>query len=1088
MKMKLSLIRLISAVAIIASILGSGCSKEARKGRHQARADKFFDAGDYIQAEIEYLNVAKLDTSDAHALGRLGTIYFEQGRYGAAFRLLNGARKSNPNDVLIRLESGLLNLTLGLKKEAREDAVAVLDKDPKYPKAMLLLAQASDERDQETARLRLEQVLEKTGVTAESELAFGMLASQSGNFNEATQRFTHAQALDSKRPDAPNLLGILAWMTKDLTNANRLLKQAADLSKPRSSERMAYADFKIKSGSPDEGKRLLSEMTTNTPDFILPWLSLAELALNQHQFDECAAMLNQIQTRDGDNIQAQLLGARLKLVKASTAKLAGKSDAANVELGQAVAEYEKLAARFKSAPQVLFQLGLAYLAKDDNSKALRSFNQAVELNPDFEDALLQQAQLNIQMENPDAAIASMSRLIRRQPKQPMPYLVLAGAHAVKGDFDNSIATCRQLEKVTSENPRVAYVIGGFFLRQSRTNEARAEFARAQKISPEFLPAMEQLVNLDLAEKNYSAALERVNTELDKHPDYPDVLTLRGKIFITSSNISGAENSLRKAVELDSSYSPAYLLLANLYVHSKKNDEALRELNQVVAANPRDVTALTLIGMIQGEQGKDDEARATYEKLLQINPNSRIALNNLAYLYSEKFNLLDKAFEAAHKARDLAPYDPASSDTLGWIVFKRGDYSWALSLLQASAEKLPDNPEVLFHLGMTYYALNNELRSSNAFARALAPNTDFPGREEARKRLALLSLDFNNPRPEVVSALEKRLAERPDDPIALSHLASVYEKSGQSQKAAQVYEQVLKGNSENPNVLITLARLYSDQLKDPQRALELAKQAYKLAPRDPEVAHVLGRLAFATGQYKWALSLLRNARQESSDPGLLYDLAWAQYSLGQVTDAESTLAEAMKAGSAFSHAQDAREFLEWLSLSADPIKAAAASAKIQQALKESPDNVPALMASVTASESHADFVTASTACEKILKRYPDFAPALKKLAVYYSETPGKEQRAYELAVKARETLANDPDVTKALGIIFYRRGDFQSAVKLLNSLARSDSSDGKTLYYLGMAQYKLKQNADGKASLQAALSKDLSTALAEEARKVLAQIK
>jgi len=86
-----------------------------------------------------------------------------------------------------------------------------------------------------------------------------------------------------------------------------------------------------------------------------------------------------------------------------------------------------------------------------------------------------------------------------------------------------------------------------------------------------------------------------------------------------------------------------MMLAKIYVTSKKNDKALEQLNEVVSKNGGDVPALMLIGMIQNERGNYAEARATYEKLLEINPNFVIALNNLAYLYSEQFNLLDKAF-------------------------------------------------------------------------------------------------------------------------------------------------------------------------------------------------------------------------------------------------------------------------------------------------------------------------------------------------------------------------------------------------------------------------------------------------------------
>src|SRR5688572_18247511 len=114
----------------------------------------------------------------------------------------------------------------------------------------------------------------------------------------------------------------------------------------------------------------------------------------------------------------------------------------------------------------------------------------------------------------------------------------------------------------------------------------------------------------------------------------------------------------------------------------------------------------LVGMIHNEKKNFAGARDAYEKLIAINPDFSPALNNLAYLYSEKFNQPDKAFEAARRAHELQPLDPFSADTLGWILYKRADYTWALSLLQESAERLGAHAEVQFHLGMTYYMMSD----------------------------------------------------------------------------------------------------------------------------------------------------------------------------------------------------------------------------------------------------------------------------------------------------------------------------------------------------------------------------------------------
>jgi len=72
---------------------------------------------------------------------------------------------------------------------------------------------------------------------------------------------------------------------------------------------------------------------------------LAELAISHEAYDECAGFIRQIQVRDPENYQSLLLSARLKLVKKQYA--------------EAIQEYERLIARYKSSPQVFFQLGLA---------------------------------------------------------------------------------------------------------------------------------------------------------------------------------------------------------------------------------------------------------------------------------------------------------------------------------------------------------------------------------------------------------------------------------------------------------------------------------------------------------------------------------------------------------------------------------------------------------------------------------------------------------------------------------------------------------------------------------------------------------
>src|SRR6185295_3295871 len=72
----------VSLVALLIVVSGIGCSREAKKNRYLERANRYFQAEQYEKAEIEYLNVLRLNPQNPVAVTGLGLICFEQGRPG----------------------------------------------------------------------------------------------------------------------------------------------------------------------------------------------------------------------------------------------------------------------------------------------------------------------------------------------------------------------------------------------------------------------------------------------------------------------------------------------------------------------------------------------------------------------------------------------------------------------------------------------------------------------------------------------------------------------------------------------------------------------------------------------------------------------------------------------------------------------------------------------------------------------------------------------------------------------------------------------------------------------------------------------
>ncbi len=86
------------------------------------------------------------------------------------------------------------------------------------------------------------------------------------------------------------------------------------------------------------------------------------------------------------------------------------------------------------------------------------------------------------------------------------------------------------------------------------------------------------------------------------------------------------------------------------------------------------------------------------------------------------------------ARASAPNDPSVAYTLGWVLYKQNNLEMALKCLKESAEKLPDNAEIQYHLGVTQYKLGNYREAKHTLNHLLKKGVEFKESAEARRIL------------------------------------------------------------------------------------------------------------------------------------------------------------------------------------------------------------------------------------------------------------------------------------------------------------------------------------------------------------------
>jgi tetratricopeptide (TPR) repeat protein len=1065
-----SSIRILRLIALLVLVLVTcSCTSEIKKSRYLARADRYFKDGEYDQAKIEYLKVLRVDSGNAVAYARCGAMWADEGVPLRAVAFLLKARELAPADLDNRYKLALVSLRVGQANEAFKEATEILKQGPGNGPALAILAETSVTPElSQTAEQELQKFPQHDNPYFE--VATAALAIRKGDLDRAETALNHALSLDPKCAQAHTGLAQVSLTKKDNVRVEQELKVAADLSPVRSRERLTYAEFKMQTGDTEEAKNYLQDLTKQARDFIGAWVLQARLAQSEKKHDEVAALLQNVFSRDPDNIEGRVVQAQALL---------GKGD-----IKQGTDLLERADKSIENNPLIKYQLALAYLQSRNTSQGINELEQAITIAPKYVEAIVLLAQLRLRAGNAQSAVAPLESALRLKPDVMQIRTLLADAYQTVGRSEEAASLIREQIKKTPQDSQSYLILGVILKKQKKNDEARKAFEKALELNPENVVAIDQLADLDLEARAFSAVHQRADALLQKDPKSAPAYFIHGRSYVVEKNSAAAEAALRKAIELDPNLAAAYDLLVAIYVEANKLPEALKELETVLGKNPQYSPALLTSGIIYERMGDFAKARDNYEKVLALNPNFIPALNNLAYIYSEKLNNLDRAGELARKAHELAPAEPSVQDTLGWVLYRQGKYQAAAELLEQSASKSPGKGEIQFHLGMANYMMGRLDEARAALEKAVAVSGDFPGKDEAKSRLALLSLAGDLSIPD----LEKSAKEKSNDPVALMRLAAAYAKAGTADKAAQAYEKALQANPKLLEAVLSLAQLNAGPLKNNAKAQEYAKRARELAPADAHVTATAGHIAYQAGNFPWAYSLLQeSSRGLPDDLAVTRDVAWAAYSTGKTKEAQEGMRRVANGPPAAPERGEAAFFLAMAALDSGDAVPPGAENEVTKALGAQPDYVPALMAKAAIRLQKGDTAEASAIYNSILQKWPDFAPAQKRLASIYADQPANASKAYDLANKARRSLVDDPDLARTLGVLSFQRKEYARTVQFFQESEAKKSLEGNSLFMLGMAHLQLGHKAEAKKTLDRALASGIPDDLAKQAKDAIVEM-
>jgi tetratricopeptide (TPR) repeat protein len=394
-----------------------------------------------------------------------------------------------------------------------------------------------------------------------------------------------------------------------------------------------------------------------------------------------------------------------------------------------------LAAPYASVPEASLAVAQAAWNADDQPAALEATRRALELRPGWELAALFQARA-LQRDSVDQAVVFLEGFLKNNPGARDARLNLARLLVAARRYPEARKQFEILVGEAPNNPEIAMAVATLSLQAKDYPAAELQLRRALEINPKdpdvvrlYLGQVnEELKRDEQALKWYSSVSPGGEQFIAAQARYAGVLARQGKM-------AEARKYLQDVPAGDAQQRLQLILAeASLLRDAHAYQEAFEFLGAAVAKTPDVPDLMYDYAMAAEKVNRMDVLEANLRRVIAMRPTHAHAYNALGYSLADRNERLAEARTLIETAHKLAPEDSYILDSLGWVLFRQGQFQEALGYLQRAHEARPD-AEISAHLGEVLWALGRQAEAQKVWAEALRGQSKNDVLQGTIKRLA-----------------------------------------------------------------------------------------------------------------------------------------------------------------------------------------------------------------------------------------------------------------------------------------------------------------------------------------------------------------
>lgn len=355
--------------------------------------------------------------------------------------------------------------------------------------------------------------------------------------------------------------------------------------------------------------------------------------------------------------------------------------------------------------------------------AKKDLTKVFEQKPDFLEAIQIYSSIIEKTEGKQAVFKFYIDYQKKYGSVPRLAEVLSQYFIEKDQYDKAYEQLEFMEANTEDPIQVKLKMALILIDKKIYPKAMAKLEELNKIVPEsdkvkfYLSAVyEELKQPEKAIDSYLSIQPASN-------HYDDARVRAAFLLKNAKQLEKALAAMKEAVAFKKENLQLFFMLAQLQEDDTKYSDAVVTLKKADDQFPKNTQVHYFLGTLYDRLEKKDLMLKHMRLSVNYDDKNHQAMNYVAYSITEMGGDLAEAEQLALKAYALQKDDAFIIDTLGWVYFKKGDYTKALSYIEKAHELSPDVGVIAEHLGDVYLKLKKDDKARNAYLKARKEEKD-----------------------------------------------------------------------------------------------------------------------------------------------------------------------------------------------------------------------------------------------------------------------------------------------------------------------------------------------------------------------------